>query len=260
MDFLFSYFQPALLAMPRLAGAVFFAPFMSKEVLGGQRNKTAVIIVCALFIFPLIHQQHQVVLPFVELMGLIIKELVLGLMIGLIPLGFFYSMQMVGEFIDNQRGATSASSINPLLGEQSSPYGLLLLQTSIVLFFTTGGFVLFLKVIFESFIIWSVEEYIPVLSWDAISFITASLLSSLTICLLVASPIIIILILVEFSMGLIGRFSPQLDVFFLAMPIKSIVAVIILLFFWRYMINYFETAMFSYIANINGFLSFIRIN
>ena len=52
-------------------------------------------------------------------------------------------------------------------------------------------------------------------------------------------------------MGLIGRFTPQLDVFFLSMPIKSVVGVLFLLLYWRMLIEFFDNEFIVIIESVS---------
>ena len=47
-----------------------------------------------------------------------------------------------------------------------------------------------------------------------------------------AAPVVIAMFLAEFSLAVISRFAPQIQVFVLAMPIKSIIAMFILVFYF----------------------------
>ena len=53
----------------------------------------------------------------------------------------------------------------------------------------------------------------------------------LRMIVVLSAPLIITMFLAEFAMALVSRFAPQLNVFFLAMPIKSAIAVLMLIFY-----------------------------
>jgi type III secretion protein T len=46
------------------------------------------------------------------------------------------------------------------------------------------------------------------------------------------APMLIICFLVDFGMGMMNRFAPQLNVFFLSMPIKSGLSMVLLIIYW----------------------------
>ena len=250
-DALFNFLAPVLLCLPRIAGALLLAPFLNVSVIGGMSTRNAIVLIMGLFLYPMIVSQVSADLTVSLMLVLAVKELVLGLMLGIIPLSIFWGFQQVGALVDNQRGATAASSLNPLLGEQSSPLGTLMLQSCVFLFFIAGGFYLYMSIIYQSFSVWSVTSFYPTFSVELANFLVKKLLYSLQLCLLLASPIIIILFLTEFCMGLIGRFAPQLDVFFLSMPIKCVVAVFFLLLYWRMLIEYLDKELIVVIESVS---------
>ena len=49
------------------------------------------------------------------------------------------------------------------------------------------------------------------------------------LALRVAAPFVLLMLMVEVGMGFLGRYAPQFNVFFLAMPIKAIVLLVLLL-------------------------------
>ena len=44
----------------------------------------------------------------------------------------------------------------------------------------------------------------------------------------------------EFGLGLMNRFSPQLNVFFLAMPVKSGIASVLIIFYLVFLMEFFK--------------------
>src|SRR5690606_36210945 len=89
------------------------------------------------------------------------KEILLGILIGFLGGIPFWIAENVGNFIDNQRGATMGEVFSPLTGSQDSPIGLLMLQVVSVLFVVAGPFLAFLGVVYESYRIWPVLSAMP---------------------------------------------------------------------------------------------------
>ena len=87
-------------------------------------------------------------------------------------------------------------------------------------------------------------------------FITGFFFEAIKTAMLLAAPMLIALFLSEFGLGLINRFAPQLNVFFLSMPIKSAVAVLILIFYFRFFISYLKTLLIQN-ADVLNALKFV---
>ncbi len=228
------------LGLPRLMGAVTMLAFMGPQVMGGAMTRNIVVIALSLVIYPMLqHQIQSVALSPGMVAGIAMKELMVGMMIGYLVTAVFWAIQAVGAFIDNQRGATMASSMDPLLGGQSSPFGMLMTQTLTTLFFVSGLFLAFLGGIYKSYDLWPVVSFFPSVSTALLEFLLAQFVLVGKLAVLIGAPMIIAMFLSEFGLGLISRFAPQLNVFFLSMSIKSAVANFLLILFWSVLILYF---------------------
>ena len=173
-----------------------------------------------------------------QLLGLIVKESFIGFVLGFMIAMPFWLVESVGFFIDNQRGASIAATLNPLTGNDSSPLGEMFNQAFIVWFFISGGFILMLGVLYQSFQQWSVLAWTPHFSPDAVDVWLGQLDALVRLGLLLGAPAIIAMFLAEIGLALMSSFVPSLDVFFLAMPIKSALAFLVLLLYFATLFGY----------------------
>ena len=175
----------------------------------------------------------------------IIKESLIGAIIGLIVGLPFYIAGAVGTFIDNQRGAGQSQMSDPISGSETGVLGVFINKGVVAIFFVAGGFFAFLDLLYSSYILWPITD----LEFDWLKprhavishVITTFAVSSL----LLASPAMISMFLSELSLALLNRFAKQLNVFILAMPIKSMVACLVLMAHIPIMMYYFQTGMTS---------------
>ncbi|MGD1392772.1 type III secretion system export apparatus subunit SctT [Vibrio harveyi] len=236
------------LTLPRLMACFIFLPILNKQTLGGTMVRNGVLCSLALFIFPMINQQD---LPAetdgIWLMIILGKEVLLGLLIGFVAALPFWAIEAAGFLVDNQRGAAMASMFNPTLGSQSTPTAVLLTQTLITLFFSGGGFVAFIYALFNSYASWPVISFFPSVTEEWVHFFYAQFEQLMWLGVLMSAPLVLAMFLAEFGLALISRFAPQLNVFFLAMPIKSAIASVLLIVYLALMMNHFQ-ALFSEIV------------
>jgi type III secretion protein T len=59
-----------------------------------------------------------------------------------------------------------------------------------------------------------------------------------TTALLLAAPVLLAMFLTELGLALVSRFAPQLQVFFLAMPIKSALGILVLMVYAGTLFDY----------------------
>ncbi|HHP0448554.1 TPA: type III secretion system export apparatus subunit SctT [Vibrio harveyi] len=236
------------LTLPRLMACFIFLPILNKQTLGGTMVRNGVLCSLALFIFPMLNQQD---LPAetdgIWLMIILGKEVLLGLLIGFVAAIPFWAIEAAGFLVDNQRGAAMASMFNPTLGSQSTPTAVLLTQTLITLFFSGGGFVAFIYALFNSYASWPVISFFPSVTEEWVHFFYAQFEQLMWLGVLMSAPLVLAMFLAEFGLALISRFAPQLNVFFLAMPIKSAIASVLLIVYLALMMNHFQ-ALFSEIV------------
>jgi type III secretion protein T len=187
---------------------------------------------------------------------LVAKEVLIGGLIGLAIGTIFWGAEGAGFFIDNHRGAAIASSVNPLTGSESSPFGILFLQAFTVYFFASGAFLVFLGLVYDSYALWPPLSFLPQLPPDIVSFTLGLADKVMYLSLVLAGPVVIAMFMSELGLALISRFAPQLNVFVLAMPVKSGVALFILVLYGPFMFAYFKdelleiTSLFFGIAQL----------
>jgi len=170
---------------------------------------------------------------------IVLKEVFIGFVLGMLVAVPFWAFEGIGFLIDNQRGASIAATLNPLTGNDSSPMGILFNQAFIVFFFISGAFNLMLELLFHSFTLWDAFTWTPHLKPETMPLLIDQVLRLVKLALLLASPAIVAMFLSELGLALVSRFVPNLQVFFMAMPIKSALAVLVLMI---YMATLFEYA------------------
>ncbi len=232
----YQHLLAASVGMPRLFILCMIAPFFGSAVVSGQL-RTALVAAIYLLLHPLVQSQMPAELPAtgyeVALMGLLVgKEIILGFFLGWLAGIPFWAAQSGGFFIDNQRGASMAEGSDALSGEQTSPTGILFLQGIIYLFFVSGSFLAFLGLVYSTYLIWPVMDFFPHINWPTAMLFAGQAGWLMLYMLLLAGPVIVACLLIDVSLGLVNRFASQLNVYILAMPIKSGVASFILLVYF----------------------------
>lgn len=225
------WLKVAVLSLPRLTVMFFIIPIF------GRRNmptwlRTTILLSVGLVLAPAL-QQSVPNIPFDELYIVLVlaKEAMLGLLLAFPLAVAYWAIQGIGYYIDNQRGAAIADSIDPLSSEQTSSLGILFGQAFIVYFFTVGGFNELLGFAYRSYLIWPVENMLPSFSANTSRFYIDMFSSMLSLIVILSAPVILLMFVTELALALISKFAPTLNVFFLAMPMKSAVALFVLILY-----------------------------
>ena len=126
---------------------------------------------------------------------------------------------------------------SPLSGAQVSSTGLFFTQVVSTLFFVGGAVFILLGTLYRSYALWPVFK-------EGIRFDPATPLAvlgaadaMLETTVIIAAPIVILMFLATVGLGLVNRTAPQLNVFFLSMPVKSALGVAMLVIYLQYIID-----------------------
>lgn len=237
LDGLHGLLMTFAMILPRMVAIFIVLPFMSNGILSGVVRST-IGLSMVLVVYPAVVPSlpHEMSMLFFG--AVLFKEILIGVILGFASSMIFWVAEGIGYFIDNQRGTTMASIMDPMSGEQTSPLGSMLLQLMATLFFAGGGFLAMLSGIYKSYQLWPVFEFFPVVEQGFALFFLEMADHLMRAIVLFSAPVIIAVFLSEFGLGLTNRFAPQLQVFFLAMPIKSAVGIFVLILYLSYMPNY----------------------
>jgi len=242
-----------VLTQPRLLAMCSMLPLFNRQLLPGLL-RYAICAALGLVLVPMLMPRYaELDLGTIGLLLLMTKEVFVGLVLGFMVALPFWIFEAVGFVIDNQRGASLGAVINPATGNDSSPLGILFNQAFLVFFLVGGGFTLMLSLLYDSFRLWDLWSWAPTLRADSIPLMLDQLSRFMRLVLLFAAPAIVAMFLAELGLALVSRFTPQLQVFFLAMPIKSALALLVLVL---YMSTLFEYAGDT-VRGIPGILPFL---
>ena len=229
IDELKEWFYVFSMGLPRIVALFTLIPFLHKRMLGGAMMRNGVAAAVVLFLHPMLAEFMPEETPGIYVtMVIVLKEVFIGALLGFVVTIPFWALESAGFFIDNQRGASMASAMNPLSGAESSPMGILFSQAFTAIFMVSGLFLLLLKSLFISYSTWPVFSYYPNLNPEGVIFFLNQFDLIIGLSMWLAAPVIISMFITEFGVALISRSAPQLNVFILAMPIKSGVAAAIL--------------------------------
>ncbi len=216
------------IGMARMVAVFAMIPVFGRNVLVGSA-RMVVIVGLTLPLYPMLTDGiDPAAFSAMELGFIVAKEIAIGVLMGFGLSVIFWAVESFGYFIDNQRGSTMASSVDPLTGAQTSPIGIFMMQVVTLFYLVSGAFTLTLLAIYRSYMLLPVDSFIPVFEPAFVKHFLGLLDHLMALALVLAAPAMIAMFLSEFALGMISRFAPQLNVFFLAMPVKSAVGILML--------------------------------
>ncbi|OEH91275.1 flagellar biosynthetic protein FliR [Bacillus solimangrovi] len=156
---------------------------------------------------------------------LVMKEVIVGLLIGLAAYIVTTVIQIAGGFIDFQMGFAIANVIDPQTGVQSPIMGQYIYTFAILLMLVLNAHHLLLDGVFYSYQIVPLEQVWPHIGKGELAeFMTKTFNSVFIIAFQMAIPLVGCLFLMDVALGIVARTVPQLNVFVVGLPLKILVS------------------------------------
>lgn len=160
----------------------------------------------------------------------IVKEFLVGLLLGFVAYLFFVIVQISGSFVDMQIGFSLANIIDPMTGSQSPIIGNFKFILATLLFLTFNGHHLLLQAIMDSYqwVPLSSDVFIHIYNGQVSEFLLKTFTVVFELAFQMAAPMIAALFLVDVGLGILARTAPQFNIFVIGVPIKIIVGLLLL--------------------------------
>ncbi len=155
--------------------------------------------------------------PF-ELGGLIIQEVLIGLYFGALSRLMMSALLVAGQVAGMQSGLAFAQSFDPTQGQQGAVMATFLNLVAVTLVFVTGLHHIFLTGIVGSYSIIPAGS-IPDLG-DVAQLGTQVVAQSFRVGMQMAAPLIAFGLVFYLALGVLSRLMPQVQIFFVAMPLN----------------------------------------
>lgn len=205
------------LIFARLGAIVMLMPGLGETFIPA-RIRLSFALALSLLLFPLLAAKVPVLATSAGDFGLaVIREVIIGLLIGSILRLFMTSLATAGEIVSLQTTLSFAQTANPMQAAPSTTLGTFLGLIGIVLIFATDLDHLFIAAIVNSFDLFPFGRDIPVA--DAGQLAVQTLGSSFALGLQLSAPVIVFSLVFNVAAGLVGRVMPQFQVFFAATPL-----------------------------------------
>lgn len=241
------YISALAYAVPRFVAVFSILPLFARQLVP-LPLRGAVMLCMAVFMAPTLLPHVAEVRSGFEILGILAKEFILGTLLGCIVAIPLWAVETMGDLIDSQRGAAIADTLNPLTGNDASPLSQLFSQAMQTFFMVAGGFTLLLGLVYDSFRLWPVFGWWPELASGGATTLLGWLDTYMRLAVLLAAPVLFAMLLSELGLALLSRYVPQLQVFFLAMPIKSALAMLMLALYAGILFGYLDDLVSGQIA------------
>lgn len=159
------------------------------------------------------------------LIGAAAGECVFGLTLGFVTTLVFQGIKMSGQLMDIQIGFSMSSEMDITGTSNVTVLGNITYMTALLIFFLIDGHHIFIQSLVQSF------DVVPVLGFkippEIGTYILSLFTSMVILAIKLAAPVLVVLFLTDFTMGLIARTVPQLNILMLGLPVKILVGLLV---------------------------------
>ncbi|MDI6829321.1 MAG: flagellar biosynthetic protein FliR [Armatimonadota bacterium] len=153
-----------------------------------------------------------------QMMLLIGKETLVGLVIGFVATLILTTVQIAGEFVDMESGFSFASMVDPINGTHTAVVGRLHFLIAGLLFFVTNAHHVMIQGLADSFGLVPIGEL--VVNSTVASGVIDIFVHLFGVAIRIAMPVLSAVFLADVSLALIARAVPQMNVLIVGFPLK----------------------------------------
>ncbi len=152
-------------------------------------------------------------------------QTIIGLLMGLVVSLLFVAVRIGGDVLDYQMGFTQAATFNPQFNETVSPIANFQYRYALVLYLLGNGHWLLLASLARSFVKLPVGHL--ALGNGALGTFTDLTFAMMVAGLQIAAPGAAVLLITDIAFAFLNKAVPQMQVFFVSMPVKVLVGLIV---------------------------------
>lgn len=212
----------------RIFGLTLQAPFFSAKSVPAQVRATLVAALTTMYMIVMRPVVADLPVNNFTYSIALIQEILIGAMFGFCVSIIASAIQAAGEIIDVQMGMSMVMLFNPQTKSQSSAMGKLFFQLELVIFILAQGHLYLLSAFFETF------DKVPIGTFSFGSgIVMAEFIHTVSkifyVSLKLALPVLVVLFIIDFSLGITNKVSPQINVLELNFAMKPTTGMLILL-------------------------------
>lgn len=242
------------LIMMRMSGMILLNPIF------GRRNipmtaKSGLIIVLTLTIYSASAESAFEVAGTLEFGFLLMKEFIVGYVIGYAMELFFFAITFGGYVIDFQLGLTMATVYDPQSNSQVAVTGGVLQTWFMLVFFATDAHLVLMKILITSADIVPYGEI--VITQGLASRMIEIFLQCVDLGVRLSLPILAAEFLVQVGIGIMNKVVPQISIFVINIQLKIIVGLGLLVILFSPIGEHLNRIMTEMMKTVQGILTFV---
>jgi len=157
---------------------------------------------------------------------LLVHEIVIGLVLGATARVTISALEVAGSIVAQQVGLGFVTAIDPAQGQQGALIGNFLTILGLTLLFATDTHHLVIAALNDSYSIFDPGQLLP--SGDVASLATSAFATAFKIGIQLSAPFLVFGLVFNLGLGLLARLMPQMQVYFIGVPLSILAGFMIL--------------------------------
>src|SRR5436305_6730031 len=215
-----------MLVFARIGAMVMLLPGLGESNIP-VRIKLAIALVLTLVILPLHRPAYHVDLSSMSSLAvLMVYEIIIGIVLGATARVTLSALAVAGSVIAQQLGLGFVTAVDPTQGQQGLLIGNFLTLLGVTLLFATDSHHLVIAALNDSYAIFSPGEMMP--SGDVAALATRAFTAAFKIGAQLAAPFLVFGLVFNIGLGVLARLMPQMQVYFVGVPLSILAGFLIL--------------------------------
>ncbi len=191
-----------------------------------------------------------------EYVLLIIREILIGLLLGYAAYMIIIAIQIAGAVLDIQIGFGMATVFDPTTGAVTPLTGQFKYMIAMLMFLSMNGHHRLLDAIVYSYnwVPIDNELFVKIYDGSIMEFLLRAFAMVMVVAFQMAAPIVVALFLTDVGLGFLAKTAPQFNIFVIGVPIKIIVGLILLLLLMPSLTYIFDHLFTLMAESMQGFL------
>jgi len=228
MDLILMQLPVFLLVFARITAFFVTAPFFSLRNVPGP-FKIALGFLMALISFQYVPALDPIPMNLTFAVH-IVKEVLVGVILGLICEVMFAAVRVAGGLMDMQMGLSMANVIDPQTGAYIPVTGNFKNILATLYFFSIDGHHMLIRGVISSYQAIPLDRlWAPFGSEQVMMTAVKVFLQMFLSAFMIAAPLVVALFLVDVALGIIAKSVPQFNIFVVGLPIKLLAGFLLLL-------------------------------
>jgi len=227
VSFLPAYGAAFMLMFARIGTMLMLLPGLG-EMSVPVRIRLTIALLLTFVLFPLHRPDYAIDLrlpgPVIIALG---QELLIGLVLGMTARLTISALQVAGSVIAQQLGLGFVTAVDPTQGQQGLIVGNFLTLLGITLIFATDLHHMVIAALHDSYRLFRPGE-IPIVS-DVTVLVTDTIASAFRVGIQLSGPFLVFGLVFNIALGVLSRLMPQMQVYFVAVPLSILIGFLILI-------------------------------